>query len=105
MNQLTLLMLLSALAVVALFVALLIYLVRIDRALEAIGGNAKGYGMGASYLSRIRMGVRAIEVHAGSIAPRVTTLNTGLAAVRDGLQQVDRDLAGVIDAVSGQEAP
>ncbi|CAN5832688.1 hypothetical protein BH23GEM9_BH23GEM9_30330 [soil metagenome] len=105
MNPFTLLMLLSAIGVVALFVALVIYLIRIDRALETIGGTGKRYGATASYLSRIRMGVRAIEVHTDSIAPRVTTLNEGLAAIRVGMEQIDRDLGGVIEAVSSQEVP
>jgi uncharacterized protein YoxC len=105
MNPITLLMLISALGVAALFIALAIYLITIVRALEIIGGTAKRYGVAASYLSRIRVGLRAIEVHTDSIAPRVTTLNGGLGAIRAGLEQIDGELAGVSSAVSRQETP
>ncbi len=100
-----LLMLLSVLAASALFVALALFLVAISAELEKIGGESKGFGAPASYLSKIRMGVRAIESETGMIAPQVTQLNATLAQVRDGLIVVDRNLAGVITAVSAQVMP
>lgn len=101
----TLLALLSLLAVVALFVALALFLFAITNVLEEIGGEAKVYGARASFLSKIRLGVRAIEVQTGFIAPQVTTLNTTLTAVRDGLAAIDTNLGVLIANVTRQEAP
>jgi hypothetical protein len=70
-----------------------------------IGGETQGYGAKASFLSKIRMGVRAIEVQTGFIAPQVTKLNGTLTSIRDGLTAIDDNLAGVITNVSRQEAP
>ena len=105
MNPFTLLMLLSVVGAAALFIALAIFLNLITTQLEKIGGEEKGYGVKASYLSKIRVGVRAIESETGMIAPQVTQLNTTLSKVRDGLIVVDANLGGVIGAVSKQVAP
>ena len=98
----TLLALLSVLAASALFIALALFLHAISCTLEQVGGEEKGYGVAASYLSRIRMGVRAIETETAMIAPQVTQLNSTLTSVRDGLMVVDGNLGGVIAAVSRQ---
>lgn len=105
MNQFTLLTLLSVIGASALFIALALFLFAISGELEKIGGEERGYGLRASYLSKIRMGVRAIEVETGMIAPQVTKLNDTLTKVRDGLIVVDNNLGGVIAAVSKQVAP
>ena len=105
MNTFTLLALLSVIAVAALFIALVRFLFAIIAQLETIGGEEKGYGVKASFLSKIRLGVRAIEVQTGYIAPQVTKLNGTLTSVRDGLGAIDSNLAGVIANVSRQEAP
>ena len=105
MNTFTLLMLLSVVGAAALFIALAIFLNLITTQLEKIGGEEKGYGVKASYLSKIRVGVRAIESETGMIAPQVTQLNATLTKVRDGLIVVDANLGGVIAAVSKQVAP
>ena len=105
MNAFTLLALLSVIAAAALFVALALFLFAISERLEKIGGEERGYGLKASYLSKIRMGVRAIEVETGMIAPQVTQLNETLTKVRDGLVVVDDNLGGVITAVSNQVVP
>ncbi|MEO6196322.1 MAG: hypothetical protein ABIS20_25155 [Thermoanaerobaculia bacterium] len=102
MNAFTLLTLLSVLGAAALFIALALYLVRITGELEKIGGSGYGYGLPASYLSKIRVGVRAIETETGGLAPRVVKLNGGLGAVRDGLRAIDANLGGLIEAVSRQ---
>ena len=104
MNTFVLLTLLSVLGVAALFVALVVYLLKIIAELEAIGGERKTYGAPSSYLSKIRLGVRAIEVQTGALAPQVTRLNAGLSAIRDGLRAIDGNLGGVIAAVSRQES-
>ena len=105
MNAFTLLMLLSVVAASALFIALALFLHYITGTLEQIGGEEKGYGVKASFLSKIRLGVRAIEVQTGMIPTQVTKLNGTLTAVRDGLIVVDGNLGGVIAAVSKQVAP
>ena len=105
MNQFTLLALFSVIGASALFIALAIFLFLISTELEKIGGEERGYGLRASYLSKIRVGVRAIEVETGMIPSQVTLLNTTLTSVRDGLVVVDNNLAGVIAAVSKQEVP
>jgi hypothetical protein len=105
MNTFTLLALLSVLAVAALFVALAFFLFAIIDQLEAIGGETQGYGAKASFLSKIRLGVRAIEVQTGYIPTQVTKLNGTLTSVRDGLAAIDANLGGVITNVSRQEAP
>ena len=105
MNPFTLLTLLSVVGAAALFIALALFLFAITGQLERIGGEEKGYGVKASYLSKIRMGVRAIETETGMIAPQVTLLNDTLSKVRDGLVVVDGNLAGVIAGVSRQVTP
>lgn len=105
MNQFTLLALLSVIAASALFIALALFLFAISGMLEKIGGEERGYGHRASFLSKIRVGVRAIEVETGMIPTQVTLLNQTLTSVRDGLIVVDNNLGGVIAAVSKQVVP
>ena len=103
MNTMTLLALISLVGVAALFIALAAFLVLIAQQLENIGGaEIKLYGTRASFLSKIRLGVRAIEVQTAALAPLVTKLNGGLSAIRDGLGAIDNNLGGVITAVSAQ---
>lgn len=105
MSPFTTLALLSVVGAAALFIALALFLFAISDELERIGGEEKGYGVKSSYLSKIRFGVRAIEVQTGMIAPQVTALNATLTKVRDGLVAVDNNLAGVITAVTKQANP
>jgi hypothetical protein len=105
MSPFTWLALLSVVAVAALFLALALFLVQIINQLERIGGEARDYGAKASYLSKIRVGVRAIEVETSNIPKQVPPLNETLTAVRDGLVAIDRNLAGVIAGVSRQVHP
>ena len=104
MNPFTLLMLLSVIGAAALFIALAVFLGWITSELEQIGGEERLYGARASYLSRIRLGVRAIETETGMIPVQVTALNQTLTSVRDGLVAVNNHLGGVIAAVSKQGA-
>ena len=99
----TLLMLLSVFGATALFGALSVFLIFITDELEAIGGPATRFKKPVNYLSKIRLGVRAIEVQTGGLVPQVTKLNAGLGAVRDGLGAIDANLAGVIASVSRQK--
>ena len=105
MNSLIVLTALSVGGASALFIALGIFLNLITTQLEQIGGEDEGYGVKASFLSKIRVGVRAIEVETGLIPTQVTKLNQTLTAVRDGLIVVDNNLGGVIAGVSKQGAP
>ena len=105
MSVFTWLALLSVIGAAVLFIALAVFLFMIGGELERIGGEEKGYGVKASYLSKIRVGVRAIETETGMIAPQVTQLNETLTKVRDGLVAVDQNLGDLIVAVSAQEAP
>ncbi len=105
MNTMTLLALISVVGASALFIALVLFLHQITQELERIGGSKKaGYGLAASFLSKIRLGVRAIEVQTGGLAPQVIQLNAGLTAVRDGMVAIDGNLDGVIANVSAQGA-
>ena len=91
-----LLMVVSVLGAWALFVALAIYLRLILRELRATGGTP------TSFLAKIRVGLRAIEVETGHLVPEVTTLNERLTAIRDGLRAIDANLTGALDAVRRQ---
>lgn len=102
MNVFVVLAVLSLIGVAALFVALALFLRAIDRTLEDIGGPATRFVAPANYLAKIRLGVRAIERQTDALAPYVTKLNTGLGSIRDGLQAIDANLAGLIAAVSRQ---
>lgn len=102
MLSLTTLMWLTSAGVVALFVALALYVRAISRELEEIGGPATRFYRPVNYLSKIRVGLRAIDVHTGHIAPQVTALNATLASIRDGLRTVDAGLAGTIAAIQRQ---
>lgn len=104
MNALVVLTVVSVGGVLALFVALALFLVAIARTLEDVGGPATRFARPVNYLSKIRLGVRAIERETDHLVPYVTTLNTGLSAIRDGLRVVDANLAGLIAAVSRQGA-
>ena len=102
--NMTFLALMSLVAATALFMALGHFLHYITVELETIGGMKRGgYGLPGSFLSNIRLGVRAIEVQTGGLAPEVIKLNGGLTAVRDGLGAIDSNLDGLIAAVSAQK--
>lgn len=98
MNTMVLLTLISVIAASALFIALALFLTLILRELEPTGRT------GVSFLAKIRMGLRAIEIETGHIPKEVTKLNAGLSAVRDGLIVVDGNLARLTAAVLKQEA-
>lgn len=98
MNTMVLLTLISVVAASALFIALAIFLILILGELEPTGRT------GVSFLAKIRMGLRAIEIETGNIPKEVTKLNAGLTGVRDGLAVVDGNLGRLASAVIGQEA-
>ena len=98
MNTMVLLTVISVVAVSALFIALALFLVLILGELEPTGKT------GVSFLAKIRMGLRAIEIETGNIPREVTKLNAGLSAVRDGLVVVDGNLGRLATAAVKQEA-
>jgi hypothetical protein len=102
MNTYVLLTAISVSGVWAFFVALALFLRAICMVLEDIGGPSTRFYRPTNYLAKIRLGVRAIEVHTGALPPALSQLNTGLSAVRDGLGVVDRNLAGLAEAVGRQ---
>jgi len=97
MTTMVWLMLISVIAASALFIALAVFLLLILKELNPIGG------LGTSFLAKIRLGLRAIEVETGNIPREVTKLNAGLSAVRDGLLVVDGNLAHLAASVQRQE--
>ncbi len=99
-----LLTVLSALAVVVLFGALVFYLIRIISALESIGGETpRGYSSRSSYLSKIAFGVRAIEQQTSHLGPEVTRLNESLGKAAGGLRSIDDHLGRTVEAAGRQE--
>ena len=90
MNALVVLTAVSVVGVAALFVALALFLVAISRELEEIGGPATRFVAPVNLLSKIRLGVRAIERQTDAIAPQVTRLNGGLAGVIQGVSRQGR---------------
>ena len=96
MTTMVWLTLISVIAASALFIALAIFLNLILKELNPIGG------LGTSFLAKIRLGLRAIEVETGNSPRDVTKLNAGLSAVRDGLVVVDGNLANLSTAVQKQ---
>lgn len=95
--------------ILVLAAALVVYLIRIARTLEEIGGSSRGYmgenmGHVLSLLSKARWGVRAIETQTSVIEPQVTRLNAGLAAIDGGLAEVESNLGGIVAALERQAA-
>jgi len=91
-----LLTLLSILAVVLLVGALVFFLVRIISVLDRVGGKP------TSYLAKIRMGVRAIEVETGHLPVQATALNEQLGQIAGGLAAVDAALVATAGAAAEQ---
>lgn len=93
--MMVLLVSLTCLAAVLLLVVVAVNVIRINSALEGIGGTP------TSWLAKIRFGLRAIETETGQLAPLVTNLNTGLGALDGGLRQVERDLSAAVTSLRG----
>jgi hypothetical protein len=103
MSAMVALTVISLLGVAVFFAALAWFLRAIALELEAIGGPATRFASPVNYLSKIRVGLRAIERQTDALVPYVTTLNRGLGAIRDDVRAVDANLSGLIDAVARQE--
>ena len=92
-----LLTLLTAVLVLVFFIVLAYALVKIAGALESIGGTP------TSYLAKLRLGLRAIQMETSHLAPNVVKINAGLKQIAGGLVAVDSHLVGTINAVTKQE--
>ena len=97
MSAMVWLTLASVVAVAALFIALAVFLVLILRELEPTGGTT------TSFLAKIRLGLRAIEIETGYIPTEVTKLNGGLKQIAGGLTLVDANLARLAAGLQRQE--
>ena len=97
MSAMVWLTLASVVAVAALFIALAVFLVLILRELEPTGGRT------TSFLAKIRLGLRAIEIETGYIPTEVTKLNGGLKQIAGGLTVVDANLARLAVGLQRQE--
>ena len=91
-----LLTVLTAALVIVFFLVLAIALILISGVLRSIGGTP------TSYLAKLRLGLRAIEMETSHLTPQVVRVNEGLTNIAGGLQAVDGHLVGTIDAAVKQ---
>ena len=92
----TILILLTAIAVLAFFLVVASALMRIDPVLESIGGH------GDSYLAKLRLGLRAIERETSHLPAAVPRINDGLGPLAAGLMAVDATLGAAFEALQAQ---
>ncbi len=93
----TILILATAICVLAFFMVVAFALMRIDPALESIGGR------GDSYLAKLRLGLRAIERETSHLPVAVPRINDGLGKLAGGLTAVDATLGKAYSALQAQE--
>lgn len=96
--MIVLLTLLSCLAAVVFLVVVAVFVTRITRTLERIGGAN-------SLLAKIAYGVRAIEIETEQIPRQVLKLNGSLTAAAGGLSAIDGTLVRIIEAAVKQGGP
>ncbi len=97
METSTVLILVTAIAVLVFFVVVAWGLTRIDPLLESIGGE------GESLLARLRMGLRAIERETSHLPAAVPRINDGLGALAGGLTAVDATLGRAYASLEAQD--
>jgi hypothetical protein len=95
---------LSALAAVAFLLVLAICATRIAGTLESIGAREpSSKSMGSmSFLSKISLGVRAIEGQCSHLGKQVTDLNRDLKPLAEGLVAIQLQLATTRQAIEEQ---
>ena len=86
----------AALAIV-FFLVLAYALIKISAVLRSIGGTP------TSFLAKLRLGLRAIEVETSHLTPQVVKANEGLTQIAGGLNAVDEHLVGTINAAVKQK--
>ncbi len=96
MQASTLLILATAVCVLAFFIVVAAALFRIVPVLETIGGK------GESYLAKLRLGLRAIERETSHLPATAPRINDGLAALAGGLTAVDATLGRAHAALTAQ---
>ncbi len=97
METSTILILATAIAVLAFFLVVAFALMRIDPLLEQIGGK------GVSYLAKLRLGLRAIERETSHLPTAAPRINDGLGALAGGLTAVDATLGQAYAALQAQD--
>ncbi|MCA1585700.1 MAG: hypothetical protein LC791_13350 [Acidobacteria bacterium] len=106
MNAFVLLMWITLIGVAALFIALALFIRAIVRELESIGGPATRFFRPVNYLSKIRLGLRAVAPAAAiasntSAVPALDTtisLATEILAAAGGVAQKLETIANVLEA-------
>ena len=100
-----LLAVLSAVAVVAFLLVLATLAIRIASTLESIGNRepSMGHQGHMSFLSKISLGVRAIEGETSQLPPQATELNQNLPPLAAGLIAVRDKLASIRKRVQQQK--
>ncbi len=93
----TILILATAICVLAFFLVVAFALLRIDSVLESIGGR------GDSYLAKLRLGLRAVERETSHLPAAAPRINEGLGALAGGLTAVDASLGRAYAALTTQE--
>jgi len=88
---------LTAVLVLGFFLVLAYSLIKVSNVLRSIGGTP------TSYLAKLRLGLRAIEVETGHLTPQVVRVNENLTSVAGGLDAVDENLVSVINAAVAQK--
>ena len=88
---------LKAALVIVFFLVLAYALIKISSVLRGIGGTP------TSYLAKLRLGLRAIEVETGHLTPQVVRANETLTQIAGGLGAVDGHLIGTINAAVAQK--
>ena len=94
--MITLLTFITCLAALILLAVVAWALIRINEALESIGGT------GESYLAKLRLGLRAIERETSHLPAAAPALNEDLGAIAAGLTAVDATLGEVHEALLAQ---
>lgn len=93
----TILILVTAVCVLAFFLVVALALLKIDPVLESIGGR------GESYLAKLRLGLRAIERETSHLPAAAPRINEGLNALAGGLMTVDATLGKAYVALTTQD--
>ena len=97
METSTQLILANAVLVVVFFGVIALALMKIVPLLESIGGR------GDSYLAKLRLGLRAIEVETSHLPAAAPGINDGLGKIAGGLMAVDATLGGLHTALVAQK--
>jgi len=92
----TLLTLLTAALVLIVLLVVAIGLIKISTVLRSIGGTP------TSFLAKLRLGLRAIQMETSHLTPQVVKLNEGLSEIAGGLQAIDKNLVATINAAVKQ---